>query len=55
MARARHDEIVAKVRAALGDDAFEAAAARGAAMSDDEALGFLLDELDRVRTGLNSP
>ena len=49
VARARHDEIVAEVRSTLGDDAFEAAVARGAAMSDDEALAFLLGELERVR------
>jgi tetratricopeptide (TPR) repeat protein len=51
-ARARHDEIIAEVGAALGDRAFDAAAARGAAMSADEALHFLLAELQRVRAAL---
>jgi tetratricopeptide (TPR) repeat protein len=49
--RAGH-EVVAEVRVALGDQAFDAATARGAAMSADEALGFLLAELQRVRAAL---
>ena len=55
VARARHDEIVAEVRATLGDEAFDAAAARGAAMSDEDALTFLLTELECVRAGLAPP
>jgi tetratricopeptide (TPR) repeat protein len=51
-ARARHDKTVAEVQAVLGEEAFDAAAAGGAAMSADEALGFLLAELQRVRAAL---
>lgn len=54
VARARHDEIVAELHAALGEQAFAAAAARGAAMSDEEALTFLLEELERVRAALGA-
>jgi tetratricopeptide (TPR) repeat protein len=51
-ARVRYDASIAEVRAALGDEAFDAAAARGAAMSADEALTYLLAELQRVRAAL---
>jgi tetratricopeptide (TPR) repeat protein len=51
-ARVRYAPMVAEVRAALGDEAFDAAAARGAAMSADEVLHFLLAELQRVRAAL---
>jgi hypothetical protein len=47
--------IVAEVRAALGDRDFDAAAARGAAMSADEAIDFLLGELRRVRAASSTP
>jgi predicted ATPase/class 3 adenylate cyclase len=51
-AQARLDATVAELRSTLGDAAFDAAVARGAAMSDEEALNFLLDELTRVRASL---
>jgi predicted ATPase/class 3 adenylate cyclase len=51
-AQARLDAAVAELRTALGDEAFEAAVARGAAMSDEEALTYLLAELQRVRASL---
>ncbi|MEV0401309.1 LuxR C-terminal-related transcriptional regulator [Actinoallomurus sp. NPDC050550] len=39
-----HDECEARVRAALGEDAFRAAVRRGAAMPDDEALAYALEQ-----------
>ena len=48
----RHERYVAMARDALGNQAFEAALARGAAMNDDEALAYALRELERVRRAL---
>ncbi|WP_460345928.1 ATP-binding protein [Actinoallomurus acanthiterrae] len=39
-----HEECEANVRAALGDDAFQAAVRRGAAMPYDEALAYVLEQ-----------
>ena len=39
---AAHDESVARLRSALGDEAFERAGKRGAAMTLDEAVAFAL-------------
>jgi tetratricopeptide (TPR) repeat protein len=50
--RERRERCVALARDALGSAAYEAALARGAAMSDEEALAYTLTELDRVRTTL---
>lgn len=42
-ARARIESDVAALRAAIGDAAFEAARARGLAMTTDEAVAFALE------------
>ncbi|WP_345430323.1 ATP-binding protein [Actinoallomurus vinaceus] len=39
-----HDECEARVRAALGDEAFGATVRRGASMPDDEALAYALEQ-----------
>jgi hypothetical protein len=41
---AAHDEAVARARSALGDEAFERAWERGAAMTLDEAVAFALEQ-----------
>jgi hypothetical protein len=40
-----------RVRAALGVDAYEAATARGAAMTYGEMVGYLRHELERILAG----
>ena len=45
---AAHDEAVARVRLALGDDAFERAWERGSAMTLDEAVAFALEQRSPV-------
>lgn len=42
-----HERVVAGIRAALGDDAFDRLHAEGSAMSLDQALALVLDEQDR--------
>jgi hypothetical protein len=44
----RREQYLAIARAALSDAAYEAALARGGSMSDEEALDFVLGELDRL-------
>jgi predicted ATPase/class 3 adenylate cyclase len=47
--RAGHRELLSRLRAALGDDAYEAAASRGAAMAYDELVAFALHRLESRR------
>jgi hypothetical protein len=44
-----HDGVIAEARAALGDAAYDAAAARGAAMPYDEIVQYTFTELDRIQ------
>ncbi len=51
--RADHYEVQVQVRSALGDAAYEAAAARGAKMADEEIVQFILAEIDRMLAELD--
>ena len=44
-----HEGVIAEARAALGDAAYDAAAARGAAMPYDEIVQYTFTELDRIQ------
>ena len=48
-----HDSVDAQVRSALGVDAYEAATARGAAMTYGEMVGYLRHELQRLLAALD--
>jgi predicted ATPase/class 3 adenylate cyclase len=50
-----HEEVQTEVRAALGDDGYEAAKAHGASMSYDEVASYLIAELDRMLAAIDEP
>ena len=51
--RGEHDLVQEQVRASLGDEAYAAALARGAAMAYDGILSYALTELDRILADLD--
>jgi hypothetical protein len=54
-ALSKQADLLAQARARLGDERYEEAAARGAAMPYEVIVAYALDEIDRARSELEAP